>query len=123
MVARARHPRHGLCSPASANIRLSTLVIRPGYLIERVREAVRARIESALPQATYAGVLSALAIGDQRAISPDQWQVFTRTGVNHLMSISGLHVTMISGLVFAMIYWLWRRNVRLTLALPHAKRR
>jgi competence protein ComEC len=111
----------GYVRPASENIRLSPLVIRPGYLIERVREAVRARIESALPQATYAGVLSALAIGDQRAISPDQWQVFTRTGVNHLMSISGLHVTMISGLVFAMIYWLWRRNVRLTLALPARK--
>ncbi|MGH8770047.1 MAG: DNA internalization-related competence protein ComEC/Rec2, partial [Burkholderiales bacterium] len=37
------------------------------------------------------------------------WQVFTRTGVNHLMSISGLHVTMVSGLVFACIYWLWLR--------------
>jgi competence protein ComEC len=49
---------------------------------------VRARIESALPQATYAGVLSALAIGDQRAISPDQWQVFTRTGVNPTSPLS-----------------------------------
>jgi competence protein ComEC len=60
-------------------------------------------------------------VGDQRAISQAQWQVFTRTGVNHLMSISGLHVTMISGLAFALVYWLWRRSARLTLRLPARK--
>ena len=100
---------------------LSSLVVRPQYLVERVREAVRARIQGALADAPYAGVLAALAVGDQRAISQAQWQVFTRTGVNHLMSISGLHVTMISGLAFAMVYWLWRCSSRLTLRLPARK--
>jgi hypothetical protein len=38
------------------------------YRIARVREAIRARIARALPDAPYAGVLEALAIGDQRAI-------------------------------------------------------
>src|SRR6185436_18319986 len=71
--------------------------------------------------APYAGVLTALAVGDQRAISQSQWQVFTRTGVNHLMSISGLHVTMISGLAFALAYALWRRSACLTLRLPARK--
>jgi competence protein ComEC len=103
------------------NQRVATLVARPQYLIERVREAVRARIQTALGDAPYAGVLSALAIGDQRAISQAQWQVFTRTGVNHLMSISGLHVTMISGLAFTLVYWLWRRSSHLTLRLPARK--
>ena len=101
--------------------RVAALVARPQYLIERVREAVRARIQTALGDAPYAGVLTALAVGDQRAISQAQWQVFTRTGVNHLMSISGLHVTMISGLAFAVAYRLWRRSARLTLRLPARK--
>ncbi|HKU72212.1 MAG TPA: DNA internalization-related competence protein ComEC/Rec2, partial [Burkholderiales bacterium] len=39
----------------------------------------------------------------------------------HLMSISGLHVTMVSGLVFALVGALWRRMPRLTLALPAVK--
>jgi competence protein ComEC len=103
------------------NRRVTESVMRPQYLIERVREAARARIQSALASAPYAGVLAALAIGDQRAITPAQWQTFTRTGVNHLMSISGLHVTMISGLVFALAYYLWRRSARLTLWLPARK--
>ena len=103
------------------NQRVAALVARPQYLIERVREAVRTRMQTALADAPYAGVLTALAVGDQRAISQAQWQVFTRTGVNHLMSISGLHVTMISGLAFALAYWLWRRSPRLTLRLPARK--
>ena len=37
-------------------------------------------------------------------------------GVNHLMSISGLHVTMVAGLAFALAYGLWRRCPRLATA-------
>ncbi len=111
----------GYIRPGAGNRRVSDLVARPRYLVERVREAVRSRIQTTLVDAPYAGVLTALAIGDQRAIPPPQWQVYTRTGVNHLMSISGLHVTMISGLAFALAYYLWRRSARLTLWLPARK--
>ncbi len=65
-----------------------------------------------------AGVIVALAIGDQQAIPPDQWQVFTRTGVNHLMSISGLHITMVASMVFLLVQRLWRRSETLILKLP-----
>src|SRR5574341_1074848 len=111
----------GYVRPKAGGRRLTPLVHRPAYWLERVRQQVRARIQAALPEAPYAGVIAALAIGDQRAIPPEQWQTFTRTGVNHLMSISGLHVTMVSGLVFALVGGLWRRSPRLTLALPAAK--
>ncbi len=111
----------GYVRPRAARDRLAALVHAPGYWVERARSRVRARILSALLDAPYAGIIVALAIGDQRAIPPEQWQTFTRTGVNHLMSISGLHVTMVSGLVFALVYGLWRRVPRLTLALPALK--
>ena len=103
------------------NRRLAGMVHRPGYWVDGVRGALRQRIQRALPDGPYAGVVVALGIGDQRAIAQDQWQVFTRTGVNHLMSISGLHVTMLSGLAFVLAYWLWRRSARLTLWLPAQK--
>lgn len=111
----------GYVRAGPGNRRIAALVLRPQYGIERVREAVRARIQVALGDAPYAGVLTALAVGDQRAIGQAQWQVFTRTGVNHLISISGLHVTMLSGLAFALVYALWRRSSRLTLRLPARK--
>lgn len=91
------------------------------YRVESWRETVRDKFDATLAGAPYAGVLSALAIGDQNSIPQRQWQVYTRTGVNHLMSISGLHITMLASLAFALVYWLWRRSVRLTLWLPARK--
>jgi competence protein ComEC len=41
--------------------------------------------------------------------------------VNHLLSISGLHVTMVAGLGYAIVLALWRRSARLALALPASK--
>ncbi|MDO8813522.1 MAG: DNA internalization-related competence protein ComEC/Rec2, partial [Gallionella sp.] len=103
------------------NRRIDELADGIGYRIETWREAVRDKFNATLGDAPYAGVLSALAIGDQNSIAPSQWQVFTRTGVNHLMSISGLHITMLAGIAFAVAYWLWRRSARLTLFLPARK--
>ena len=104
-----------------AKARLDDLVPRPAYLIERVREILRERYWDTLAGYPYAGILIALAIGDQNAIDARQWQLFARTGVSHLMSISGLHVTMVASLFAALVLWLWRRSSRLLLALPARK--
>jgi competence protein ComEC len=101
--------------------RLDDLVLRPAYLVERSREVLRERHWDTLPGYPYAGVLTALAIGDQNAIDARQWQLFARTGVSHLMSISGLHVTMVASLFAALVHWLWRRSSALMLALPARK--
>ena len=53
--------------------------------------------------ASAAGVLAALAVGDQAAIERDDWAVFRNTGVAHLMSISGLHVTMFAWLAAMLV--------------------
>ena len=110
----ARHPK-------GDNRRIDELAAGFAYRIEAWRELVRDKFDATLGDAPYAGVLSALAIGDQNSIPPPQWQVFTRTGVNHLMSISGLHITMLASLAFALVYWLWRRSTRLTLWQPARK--
>ena len=68
--------------------RLARFVWRPGYAVERLREAIRNRFLAALPDAPYLGVLIALTVGDQRSIPNTQWQIFNRTGVTHLVSIS-----------------------------------
>lgn len=98
--------------------RLDAFVWRPRLMVERLREGVRERFQNALPDAEFAGVLVALAAGDQRAIRAEQWQLFSRTGTTHLMSISGLHVTMVAGLCYWLLGSLWRRVPRLALRLP-----
>ena len=111
----------GYVRKSDRNIRLEETVNRPSYRVERLRQEIRERFLDILAGNDYAGILVALAVGDQRAIPPEQWQILTRTGVNHLMSISGLHVTMVSGLIFSLVYGLWRRSHRLTLWLPARK--
>ena len=101
--------------------RLDDFVGRPAYAVERLRDAVRSRFLRTLADAPYLGVLIALAIGDQRAIASDQWTVFNRTGITHLMSISGLHVTMVAALGALLVDGLWRRSRRLLLWRPAAQ--
>ncbi len=86
--------------------------------VERARQAVRDAIYLHVKDGTAAGVLAALAIGDQAAIERDDWDLFRATGVAHLMSISGLHVTMFAWLAGLLVAALWRRSARLMLWLP-----
>jgi competence protein ComEC len=100
---------------------LSEQTASPAYFVQHLRETVRSHFLKTLGETPYSGVLVALAIGDQSGISQEDWLIFTRTGINHLMSISGLHITMLAGMIFALVYWLWRRSVRLTLWFPARK--
>lgn len=89
--------------------------------IEKMRESVRDRFLAVLGPSPAQGILAALAVGDQRAISREEWQLFNRTGVTHLMSISGLHVTLVSGLAAWLVAAFWRRVPRLALRAPARK--
>jgi competence protein ComEC len=89
-----------------------------GHPVERWRQRVRDAIEAKVVEPRASGVLAALAVGDQAAIEREDWDLFRNTGVAHLMSISGLHVTMFAWLAGVAIGWLWRRNPRTTLWLP-----
>jgi len=89
--------------------------------IEILRASVRDRFKRVLGETPASGILAALAVGDQRAISAEEWRLFNRTGVTHLMSISGLHVTMVSGLAAWLVAWLWRRSAALMQRLPARK--
>ena len=94
---------------------------RPADYVLRARESIRSRILAALPGAPYAGVIVALTIGDQRSISESQWRVFNRTGIAHLISISGLHVTVFATLAGGLAFALARRSVALTSRIPARK--
>jgi competence protein ComEC len=107
------------------NARVDKFVVSVNNIVEHCRATLRDRILRALPGRPYAGVLVALVVGDQRAIDQSDWKVFNRTGISHLISISGLHITMIAGLVALAASALWRRsfftNAQLPLLLPAQK--
>jgi competence protein ComEC len=100
------------------NRRLDSFVFGIGNLVEHCRARLRDRILRALPDKQYAGVIVALVVGDQRAIDQSDWAVFNRTGISHLISISGLHITMIAGLFAMLASSLWRRSFFTSAQLP-----
>ena len=111
-----REGRIGAQTPAPQ--RLAARVADPGANVDRARHHLRASLQQRLADQRYAGVLVALVLGDQRAIAEADWQLFNATGISHLVSISGLHITMIAGLAALAVGALWRRSPRLLTAGP-----
>ncbi len=88
------------------------------HAVEQARQTVRDAILARVEDRQLAGIVAALVTGDQNAIDRADWDVFRATGVAHLMSISGLHVTMFAWAAAALVGWLWRRSQRLCLTWP-----
>ncbi|MBA5687833.1 DNA internalization-related competence protein ComEC/Rec2 [Rugamonas apoptosis] len=108
----------GYVRPSAANRRLDSFVLSFGHVVERCRAVLRDRIQRALAGKEYAGVIVALVVGDQRGIPQSDWKVFNRTGIGHLISISGLHITMVAGLFSLAVSALWRRSFFTSWQLP-----
>jgi len=102
--------RAGAAHPAP--VRLAQTWRHP---LEWWRQSVRDRLQTRLGVTSNAGlnvggIVVALVTGDQAAIDRSDWDVFRATGVAHLMSISGLHVTMFAWLAAMAVGWCWRRS-------------
>ena len=144
LPVRLRQP-HGALNPDGFDaelwlfdqgLRATGTVRGPGQLldeswapVENARQWVRDRLllsgdGPGGADAQARGALAALAVGDQAAIDGSGWEVFRNTGVAHLMSISGLHITMLGWLAGAAIGALWRRceNAALWRPAPWAAR-
>ncbi|MEY4912143.1 MAG: hypothetical protein RL761_1806 [Pseudomonadota bacterium] len=86
----------------------------------KVRDAIFTRMShgDSTNHSSEAGIVAALVTGDQQSIERSDWDVFRTTGVAHLMSISGLHITMFAWGAVIVVGWLYRRSARLCLAYP-----
>lgn len=76
---------------------------------QRARHYVREAMQPYLEGKRYGAVLLALTIGDQASVGPQDWGVFNRAGLTHLVSISGSHITMIAAVGGLAMLALWRR--------------
>lgn len=77
--------------------------------LDRLRAAIQAKIYHALPGQAFANFIVALTVGVRENITPAQWQILQNTGTNHLIAIAGLHIGLMTGLVFFLVGFIWRR--------------
>ncbi len=136
LAARLKPP-HGLANPGGFDYErwlfdqgvTATGTVRPGdrstcldpgpgrYWLDRLRERLRDHIANRLADSPANGLVQALSLGERSAIPPAQWEVLTRTGTNHLVAISGLHVGLVGAFAFFVARRLWTSISRLALAL------
>jgi competence protein ComEC len=90
----------------------------PWWEIDALRQRLRTAIREHVADPGMAGVLAALSLGDQNAITHTDWALFRDTAVAHLLSVSGMHVTLFAWLAAAVVAPLWRRSRRLCLRFP-----
>jgi len=78
-------------------------------IVSLARQHLRAAMRKHVGEMTYGAVLIALAIGDQDSVQAKHWDIFNQTGITHLVSISGSHVTMLAAFGGLSMLWLWKR--------------
>ncbi len=86
--------------------------------IDRLRQYLAAEIQRSLANSPYMPMIMALVVGEKQGIQTTQWQVLQRTGTNHLLVIAGLHIGMVSSVIFFLTHFFWRWSRTLILILP-----
>jgi competence protein ComEC len=71
-----------------------------GYFVARLRHHISSLINAALPN-RKGGFAAALMTGEKRAVDEKTVQNLRDAGLAHLLSISGLHVGLVAGIIFA----------------------
>ena len=83
-----------------------------------LRDSLANALNRLAPDEKTAGILEALSLNITTHISQEEWELFRRTGTIHLFGISGEHIALVSGLLFAVTRWLWSRSATCCLMFP-----
>ncbi|MEI6827462.1 MAG: DNA internalization-related competence protein ComEC/Rec2 [Desulfuromonadales bacterium] len=76
---------------------------------DRIARVLGDSIRRSIPDERVSSVLVALLLGDQRRIPRDLSDVYTRAGVNHILSISGFHIGIVAAFITVVIIWFLTR--------------
>ena len=82
------------------------------YAIEKARTALSDFLSTTLPE-KHAALYQALLLGDRSSISADLLEIFKRTGVMHILAISGMHMALLGFFLFTLFFYLARVSPRL----------
>ena len=114
LADRSIHLRGSLRNPAAL-----MLLPEPGgwgfwRLVEGGRARVQGLIRKSLPP-PQAGLLRAVLLGDQDGLAREVQEAFQKTGMAHLLVVSGLHLTMVAFLAGFLLRFLLTRRTDLCL--------
>jgi competence protein ComEC len=88
--------------------------------IERLRQKIHDRVLSVI-EGPSAGITAALMTGNRSAILPDLMAAVRDSGIAHLLAISGLHIGLVSGILFFAVRGIFALISPLALQYPIKK--
>ena len=102
----------GATGYAIGDLEVVTPAIQGGDFFEGLRHAIRKKIATGITDPDIAGVVTAFLIGESKAISEPAWEEIRRSGIAHLLAISGFHITVVTGAFFFLVrallaLWPW----------------
>ncbi|TAL27235.1 MAG: ComEC family competence protein [Alphaproteobacteria bacterium] len=74
-----------------------------GFFFDRLRRYIREHIEADVSDKDHAALLTAFMVGESNGISAHTWDICRRSGIAHLIAISGSHFVLIAGLPFFLL--------------------
>ncbi|MYH86001.1 MAG: ComEC/Rec2 family competence protein, partial [Gammaproteobacteria bacterium] len=89
--------------------------------LDSLRASIKSEILRLARDPATAGIIVALALGDDSGLTDEQWELFRQTGTNHLFVISGLHIGLICLLAYALTLFTVKRFPALMLLAPAQK--
>ncbi|MGZ9097781.1 MAG: ComEC/Rec2 family competence protein [Micavibrio sp.] len=88
--------------------------------LERFRQSGARKVEAVVPH-PEASIVSALLLGERAAIPEETWQDIRAAGLAHVISISGLHISMIAMGIFFVVRFIMALFPRVALYHPIKK--
>lgn len=92
-------------------------IVSPGEAKSGLRERLTAHVQSQV-EGSAGGIAAALVTGDRGAISEADAEALRRSGLAHLLSVSGLHVTAVVGATMLLVLRLLALSPTLALRWP-----
>ncbi len=86
----------------------------PGSILEKARGPLRKFFHERLSKTT-SPIYTALILGERQDLTSKLREPFDRSGVSHIMAVSGLHLGLVAWLFFVSIKWLLSLSYRVTL--------
>lgn len=90
------------------------------FSIDYLRQKISDKFTENYGENLSTALLNALTIGDDNGLSVENWDTFQKTGVTHLIVISGSHIALVAGLVYFLTLQIWTRLNILRFSPPRA---
>jgi len=82
--------------------------------IDKLRERISELLKTQFTKQENYALIAALVVGDKRHLSKKQWNILRATGTAHLVAISGLHISLLAGFAYYLVFHLWSFSARLS---------